>query len=809
MVSAFSLLLILFNLVFIDYCRGVDRNQLSFNESISKGESLVSLNQRFELGFFSPASTTNKSYLGIWYKSYPDIVAWVANRESPLLDSNGTLTIFRDGNLVLLNSSNSIIWSSNVSLPFQLQGSSVLHLLDSGNLVLTQNRGSVTEESYTWQSFDYPGDTLLPGMKIGWDWTTGKARKLTSWVDTTDPSPGIFVYGMDLLGLPQVVLREGSKKKYRTGVWNGIRLSGGYRSRPTNPLFNYKYTNSTKELSFFYEFTANQTISRLVLNQSGMLQRYAIRGETSDWSLIYETPSDTCDQYAKCGPNGLCKATEDLICECFHGFIPKSESEWNVLDRTSGCIRRKPLDCLKGDGFLWINNVKLPDLLAQKFWFNSSTSLKECEQICFENCSCMAYANSDITGKGSGCLIWYGDLIDIRTISNTAGSEQGMYIRLAASELKNRRKRLVLIISAVSAASVMLFVGLLVWCRLRTLKRRRERNKEDIDLPLYDLSALASATNHFSDTCIIGTGGFGPVYKGKLSSGQEIAVKRLSKDSGQGTKEFKNEIILISKLQHRNLVKILGWCLEGNEKLLVYEYMPNQSLDKLIFDWKRTTLKWEHRFKIAIGIAKGLVYLHHDSRLRIIHRDLKASNVLLDSELQPKIADFGIARMFGGDQNEAKTKIVIGTYGYMSPEYIIDGKFSAKSDVYSYGVLLMEIVSGLKNTKYQITEKYHSLLGHAWLLWNEGRALEIMDRCLEDSYVQFEVERCIQISLLCVQRSPKDRPTMSSVISMLENEDVAIPEPKKPGFFIEQFQEETSTELTSGNQLTATTMDAR
>lgn len=158
MASAFFLLFIFFNLIVIEFCKAVDKNQLSFNESISKGESLVSLNQRFELGFFSPASTNNKSYLGIWYKNYPDIVAWVANRESPLLDSNGTLTIFRDGNLVLLNSSNSIIWSSNVSLPsFQLQSSSVVHLLDSGNLVLTQNRSSAPEESYIWQSFDYPG----------------------------------------------------------------------------------------------------------------------------------------------------------------------------------------------------------------------------------------------------------------------------------------------------------------------------------------------------------------------------------------------------------------------------------------------------------------------------------------------------------------------------------------------------------------------------------------------------------------------------------------------------------------------------
>lgn len=804
----------------LEFCTAAGRYELNLNESITNGEesSLVSSNQRFELGFFKPSSTSNRSYLGIWYKKFPHIVAWVANRENPLTDSPATLTIAPDGNLIILNSTNHIIWSSNSSSSTPPQNSVHAQLLDSGNLVLKQKGkgdgdGNSETQRYLWQSFDYPGDTLLPGMKIGWNWITGQTRKLTSWKDSNDPSPGNFDYGMDLLGLPQLVLREGSKKKFRNGVWNGIRFSGIYKSLTTHPVFNYVYANNSDEIYFFYEYTNNPVITRLTLNQSGILQRYAINEGGSEWALVYVTPSDFCDEYKVCGANGICKLDINPNCECLNGFVPKSEREWNVLDRRSGCVRRKPLDCQKGDGFLEIKNVKLPDLLAHQFGLNKSMNIKECERECLKNCSCTAYANSDISGRGSGCLIWIGDLIDIKLLYVAEGSEQSIYIRLAASELEHdMKKKTIVMVAVIIAVSGMLSLIFLIWCRIQKLKRRREKNKEDIDLPLFDLATITSATNNFSSTNMIGAGGFGSVYKGKLSTGLEIAVKRLSKDSGQGAQEFKNEIILISKLQHRNLVRIVGCCVEGREKLLVYEYMPNESLDYFIFDWKRTILKWQNRIEIAMGIAKGLAYLHHDSRLRIIHRDLKASNVLLDNELNPKISDFGIARIFGGDQNEAKTKIVIGTYGYMSPEYVIDGKFSAKSDVFSYGVLLLEIVSGKRNTKFRNPEHYHSLLGHAWMLWKEGKALEIMDRCLEDSYVESQVERCIQISLLCVQRLPKDRPTMSSVVSMLGNEGLALPEPKQPGFFIEKCMVQSETtirECTCGNQVTITIPEPR
>jgi serine/threonine protein kinase len=232
------------------------------------------------------------------------------------------------------------------------------------------------------------------------------------------------------------------------------------------------------------------------------------------------------------------------------------------------------------------------------------------------------------------------------------------------------------------------------------------------ELPFYNFSCMSLATNNFSEENKLGQGGFGPVYKGKLPSGEEIAVKRLSRRSGQGLEEFKTEMMLIAKLQHRNLVRLMGCSIQGDEKLLVYEFMPNKSLDRFLFDpIKQTQLDWARRYEIIEGVARGLLYLHRDSRLRIIHRDLKASNILLDENMNPKISDFGLARIFGGNQHEANTARVVGTYGYMSPEYAMEGLFSVKSDVYSFGVLLLEILSGRRNTSFRHSDD-SSLIGY-------------------------------------------------------------------------------------------------
>ncbi|CAL5345848.1 unnamed protein product [Camellia sinensis] len=324
-------------------------------------------------------------------------------------------------------------------------------------------------------------------------------------------------------------------------------------------------------------------------------------------------------------------------------------------------------------------------------------------------------------------------------------------------------------------------------------KRRKSRQKDDtaeeisvVESLQYNFDTIRIATNHFSDANKLGQGGFGVVYKGNLPNGQEIAVKRLSRNSGQGELEFKNEVMLVAKLQHRNLVRLLGFCLQGTERLLIYEYVTNSSLNHFIFDpINRAYLDWDKRYKIIGGIARGLLYLHEDSRFRIIHRDLKASNVLLDAKMKPKISDFGMARLFVLDETQGNTNRIVGTYGYMAPEYVMRGQFSVKSDVFSFGVLILEIVSGQKNNCFRSGENEEDLLCYAWKSWQKGIASNIIDPTLRDGLGPLhEMIRCIHIGLLCVQENAAARPTMAVVVLMLNSFSLTLSLPSEPAFFV-------------------------
>ncbi|KAI3698083.1 hypothetical protein L6452_31195 [Arctium lappa] len=304
----------------------------------------------------------------------------------------------------------------------------------------------------------------------------------------------------------------------------------------------------------------------------------------------------------------------------------------------------------------------------------------------------------------------------------------------------------------------------------------------------YDFGMVKAATNDFSEDNKLGAGGFGSVYKGSLQNGQEIAVKRLSKDSGQGEIEFKNEVVLVAKLQHRNLVRLLGFYFEGIERLLIYEFLPNASLDQFIFDpAKRTFLDWNRRYKIIRGVARGLLYLHEDSRLTIIHRDMKASNVLLDAEMNPKIADFGMARLFNREEAHGITNRIVGTYGYMSPEYAMHGQFSIKSDVFSFGVLVLEIITGQKNQYFRIGKTVEDLLSYVWKSWQGGNISDIIDPVLRvgTTCSLQEIMRNVHIGLLCVQNNAVDRPTMGSVVLMLNSSSLTLRLPSEPTFFMQ------------------------
>ncbi|XP_050371715.1 uncharacterized protein LOC126789562 [Argentina anserina] len=841
-----TILLLLTSLSFFSIA--ISKDTLSETESLGIGQTLVSAGEVFELGFFEPGRNS-RWYLGIWYKKIEQItVVWVANRDNPILNNNSSsLNIGSDGKLSLVDESGKVYWSSNQSQYVGVTKNPILQLLDSGNLVIKE-ANEINPSKYHWQSFDYPTHTLLPEMKLGWNLKTGLERYISSWKTLEDPSTGDYNFKLDYHGFPEVFLRQKQTLKYRSGPWNGLRFSGVPEMNPANGI-NFNFVVNSEEVYYSFSEQGDNTddpalTSRLIVATSGEIQRFTWIESRKTWNQYWYSPKDQCDSFGECGPYGLCDANASPVCQCMKGFRPKNPSAWSLRDGSDGCERETELECGNKDKFMKVKNVKLPE--SGGAVVDMEMRWEECKVKCLENCSCSGYSPSRIQNGGSGCVMWFGNLVDMR--SYTEGGQE-FYLRLAASELDGGRKtkRIVMIVGIVAGIAVLLSAGLIT-CFLRrrtnsgsTLTRRRskgplersqdfllnsvvvsskkerysdDRSNDDLELPLFDVSSVAAATDNFSDENKLGQGGFGVVYKG-LVEGELIAVKRLSKNSGQGIEEFKNEVRLIARLQHRNLVRLLGCCVDVDEKMLIYEYMENKSLDSFLFDKaKKYLLDWKKRFNIICGIARGLLYLHQDSRFRIIHRDLKAGNILLDGELDPKISDFGMARIFGQDQTEANTKKVVGTYGYMSPEYAMDGLFSIKSDVFSFGVLVLEIVSGKKNRGFYYSNSELNLLGHAWELWNEGRALGIVDPSVGDSFLETEVLRCMQVGLLCVQERAEDRPTMSSVVLMLNSETASLPQPKNPGFCLGRRPETESSsskqdESCTVNQASFTVLDPR
>ncbi|WJX92593.1 receptor protein-tyrosine kinase [Trifolium repens] len=814
--NIFPTILIIANILFFFSKISSAKDTITQSQPLPDGSTLVSKDGIFELGFFNLGDSTNR-YVGIWYKNTDRRVVWVANRDNPIKDNSSKLIISRNGNLVLLNQNQTLLWSTKTTTTTTKTkvaiSSPIVQLLDNGNLVLKNENQDNTDENFLWQSFDYPCDTVLPGMKVGWDKKKGFDRYLIAWKNWDDPSSSDFTSALVQTPNPESFIWKGSTKLYRTGPWTGSR-SSGIVGLTTNPLYDYEFINNEDELYYMFTLKNSSYISIVVLNQtSSNRQRLIWVSDSKKWNNYLTLPQDTCDDYNICGNNGLCTLNESPICQCLDGFKPKSPQQWNATDWRQGCERNGNWSCRvkHRDGFKRIVGMKLPDTTHS--WIDEKMSLKDCKDKCLKNCSCSAYSSLESTGTGKGCSIWFGDLIDLRV----SASGQDLYIRTDSPNIGDKNGQIKKIVLAVSIPISVVLVMLLAFTYIHITKAKykkkttrseeKEDKYEDFELPIFDQATILKATNNFSFDNKLGEGGFGPVYKGTLLDGQEIAVKRLSRSSGQGLKEFKNEVILCAKLQHRNLVKVIGCCIEGGEKMLVYEYMSNKSLDSFLFDpFQSKLLDWSARFNILFGIARGLLYLHVDSRLRIIHRDMKVSNILLDDDMNPKISDFGMARMCGGDQIEGRTDKIVGTYGYMAPEYAFDGLFSIKSDVFSFGVLLLEIICGKKNRAHSYLEHDHNLIGYAWRLWKEGRPLNLIDDNLSNSCIESEVVRCIQIGLLCLQHHPDDRPNMTSVVVMLSSENT-LPKPKEPGFLIKKFP--VDGESSSTNEITISLIDAR
>ncbi|WVZ85595.1 hypothetical protein U9M48_032504 [Paspalum notatum var. saurae] len=716
--------------------------------ALAGSEKLVSRNGKFALGFFqtgrSSSDSTLNSYLGIWFHEVPvRTPVWAANRDNPVSSSaSPELIVSGDGNLAVL-AQGAIIWSTQANIT---ANDTVAVLLDNGNLVL---RSSSSNSSITfWESFDYPTDIQLPGAKIGWDKVTG-----------------MYSWRMDLDGISRMFWNS-SVVYWSSGEWNGKFFSSIPEISAGSSLANFTFVNNDQEVYFSYTIFDENMIILTVLDVSG--QNHVLVWTGQDWIPVSSAPNYQCDVYAVCGPFTVCIYNANPYCNCMKGFSVRSPEDWELEDKTGGCIRNTPLNCGDNygnrtgmtDKFYSVTGIRLPN---NGKIIPDASSAGECEQVCLSNCSCTAYSYTN------GCSIWHDDLVN----AATDGNGEMLYLRLAAKELESRRNgsKGGMIIGVAIGASITTSVFILlivIWRRKRKWPSSTiENDRGSVGIITFRYVDLLYATKRFSEK--LGAGGFGSVFKGCLSDSIAIAVKRLD-GARQGEKQFRAEVNSIGIIQHINLVKLIGFCCEGDRRLLVYEHMPNGSLDSHLFRSNGAVLGWTIRYQIALGIARGLAYLHHGCRDCIIHCDVKPQNILLDASFIPKIADFGMAKFLGREFSRVVTT-TRGTIGYLAPEWISGTAITSKVDVYSYGMVLLEIVSGKMNyiehsASHEDQEDYFPVqVGHKLL---HGDILSLVDADLHGDVNMEEVERVCKVACWCIQDSEFDRPTMVEVVQFLE-----------------------------------------
>ncbi|KAK9005023.1 hypothetical protein V6N11_042471 [Hibiscus sabdariffa] len=454
-------------------------NAITPKQSIKDGETLVSASGTFELGFFSPRNSKGR-YLGIWYKKISaGTVVWVANREASVSDASGVLSINDRGVLSIMNSTKGLVWSSNTSR--NAAEEPVAQLLDSGNFVV-KDRNDSDPESFLWQSFDYPCDTFLPGMKIGRNFVTGFDRHLSSWKSEEDPAPGLYTIRIDPHGVPQFVLKKGPEILFRAGSWNGVYFSGRSVTK-ANPVYSYEFVLNKNEVSFKYETRNSSIFSRYLMNPAGLVHRSIWNERKNDWEVFSVAQADQCSIYAYCGSYATCNTIETPPCKCLEGFKRRSASSVDLssVNWSDGCTRRTPLACDARDRFLRKTALKIPD--TSKSWADISIDLKDCGQ--------------------------------------------DIYVRLAGSDINHiqskgkltEKQKAGIIIASVVIASVIMMLALALYVWKIKSRKTGEHGKEDLELPVLEFATVAIATNNFSSNNKLGQGGFGPVYKQQRETG--------------------------------------------------------------------------------------------------------------------------------------------------------------------------------------------------------------------------------------------------------------------------------------------------
>ncbi|KAJ1281930.1 hypothetical protein BS78_03G011100 [Paspalum vaginatum] len=694
-------------------------------ECISGDQTLVSKNGEFELGFFSPGPSIHR-FLGVRFKKMPSTspTFWLGNRVVISDLPSAALEVF-GGSLCIMEVRASL-WCS----PVAPSGTAAAVLLDDGNLVV---RDQANASRILWQSFDYPGDSLLPGARLGFDRDTGTNVSLT-YKDFSH-NGSLSVDGSRRNGF--VLTTDGHDTPGTFPDWMVTAQDNG-SSLLLNPP-------RTPNLTEFLQFRLGQVSLKQAANDSGWVPR---------WTF----PPDCKSGAFFCGDFGACMS--DGKCKCVDGFEPSYPAEWSLGSFATGCSRPTslPLSCeVNGqtehdDSFILLDKLQGLPYSSQD---DAAESDEDCKQACFSKCYCVAYVYD------SGCKLWYYNLYNLSFASRPPYSK--VYVRWGSKLRAKNGLHTREIVAGLTAMTCVILVVALLWRYRRDFLTCRKFEVEG-SLVFYSYAQIKKATRNFSDK--LGEGGFGSVFRGTVPGSSVVAVKCL-KGLGHADKQFRAEVQTVGVIKHTNLVRLLGFCVKGDMRLLVYEYMPNGSLDLHLFSEKSSLLNWDLRYQIALGIAKGLAYLHEECEDCIIHCDIKPENILLDAEFCAKISDFGMAKLLGREFNSALTTIR-GTMGYLAPEWISGQPITKKADVYSFGIVLLEIISGRRTTKRLNfgSHRYFPLYAAAQV--NEGNVLCLLDGRLEGNANVKELDVTCRVACWCIQDEENSRPSMGQVVHMLE-----------------------------------------
>ncbi|KAI3440375.1 Receptor-like serine/threonine-protein kinase, partial [Psidium guajava] len=787
------LLLLCFSVVL--YCSLASSVRLALRQgsslSVDKSDdTLASEDGTFAAGF-RPVGE-NAYCFAVWF-SKPSCsirnctVVWMANRDQPVNGRSSKLSLRKNGDLVLIDADRMVVWAARSTGSSFRSSTKLLQLLDTGNLVLRDEQHVVL-----WQSFDSPTDTLLPLQMLT------RNTPLVSSRSENNFSSGYYRLYFDNDNLLRLLF-DGPKitSVYWPNPWLNSWDAGrsSYNDSRVATLDHYGSFVSSDNFNFLTADNGVKIQRRLTIDHDGNLRVYS-RSDGGEWMVSWQAKSDPCTIHGICGPNSMCTyhPSEGRSCICAPGYERKSLSDW-----TQGCKARFNSFC---DSKVETEFVELPhaDFYGYDRGFFQNYTLEMCKKFCLDLCNCLG-----IQFKNSNC---YAKLLLLngQYAPSVAG---GIHFRLPKSNLSSYRipriehaalqcpanetslprtyvKRKessaikILLIFVGAIAGMEAIVVLMVWCFL--YGTRPEKGGAHIDgyhpgptgFRRFAYDELKKATRNFSEE--IGRGSGGIMYKAVLLDRRVAAVKRLN-EANQGENEFLAEVSTIGNLNHMNLIDMWGYCAEGKHRLLVYEFMEHGSLAENLSS--STELDWSKRFEIAVGSARGLAYLHEECLEWVLHCDVKPHNILLDSNYQPKVADFGLSKILKREGlKDSSFSRIRGTRGYMAPEWVYNMPITSKVDVYSYGIVLLELVTGRsptgglanpeggdENESRRLTSwvRERKRTGAPMEAWMQ----EIVDPRLTGEYDMGKVRVLVAVALQCVEEDRDARPTMGQVVEML------------------------------------------